>query len=95
MVYVIYTTLFLSAIVILNFKTLKDLIFLKYLEIKKFKDKAKKVLKKPTVILNLSYGVVINGLFGILNTTGLYILGYVGLTCIGLFGIINTADKEE
>ncbi len=53
-----------------------------------------KVLKRPDVILNLSYGLVINGLFGIINFTGyLSLVGFVLLTLVGLLGIINTAEK--
>ena len=62
--------------------------------IKEFNARTSIVLRKPKVILNLSYGIVINGVFGIINTTGVSIIIYILLTFIGLVGIINTAEND-
>lgn len=61
-----------------------------------YTSKAKLVFSNPKVILNLSYGLVINGIFGLINFgTVLSIIFFVCLTVVGLIGIINTADINE
>lgn len=59
-------------------------------------NKAKKVFSNSKVILNLSYGLVINGMFGLINfETGWQIMFFICLTAFGLIGIINTANVDE
>ena len=83
-VYIIYSILILIFIIILKYDTLK-----------RFKIRAINVLSKPKVILNLSYGIVINGVFGILNAKSIGIVGfYLILTGFGFLGIINTSEKD-
>lgn len=83
-VYVIYSILILIFIIILKYDTLK-----------KFKIRAINVLSKPKVILNLSYGIVINGVFGVLNAKSIGIASfYLILTGFGFLGIINTSEKD-
>ena len=65
-------------------------------DIKAYINKAKRVFSNPKVILNLSYGLVINGMFGLINfETGWQIMFFICLTAFGLIGIINTANVDE
>lgn len=58
--------------------------------INNFLNKSKRVFNTKEVILNLSYGLVINGIFGLINSSELilFIISIL-LTMIGLLGIIN------